>query len=171
MSRTDSGGDTVALYWPRDTRFRDFEADLEFIGEGVYQVPARLEAFYRTRGWEDPPEDHDDEPEEPRTATNPNQEGPTREELEGQPPDTDHADETAGELVSEDDEPEAGGDGDESEAFDAAGFVDDHHASVVSAIEDGEADDHLPAVRDAESEREGGPRDSVIDALDDAGTG
>lgn len=58
--------------------------------------------------------------------------------------------------------------GSESGDFDAAAFLDahDHWREAVSAIEDGEADGHLDAVRDAELARDS-PRDSVLDALDD----
>jgi hypothetical protein len=71
----------VELYWPRDTTFMDNRADLRFTGSGVYEVPDRLEEFYRSRGWEDPPEDHDEDAEEPDSANTPNLSGPTRDEL------------------------------------------------------------------------------------------
>jgi hypothetical protein len=73
----------VELYWPRDTTFMDAEADLRFTGEGVYKVPGDLEEFYRSRGWEDPPEDDESGAEEPGSANQPTQTGPTRDELVG----------------------------------------------------------------------------------------
>lgn len=54
----------------------------------------------------------------------------------------------------------------EAEGFDAAGFVDESWQAVVAAIEDGEADGHLEDVREAEQNRDGDPRNSVIEALD-----
>lgn len=54
------------------------------------------------------------------------------------------------------------------EGFDAAGFVDDSWQSVVSRIEDGDADGHLDAVREAEEDRDS-PRSSVIEALEQRG--
>ena len=54
----------------------------------------------------------------------------------------------------------------DAEGFDAEGFVDESWQAVVAAIEDGEADGHLEDVREAEQNREGDPRTSVIEALD-----
>jgi len=62
---------------------------------------------------------------------------------------------------AEPEEPEADGDG-----FDAEGFVDESWQAVTASIEDGEADGHLEAIREAEQDRDGNPRDSVIEALD-----
>jgi len=59
---------------------------------------------------------------------------------------------------------EADADGDDG--FDAAGFVDESWQAVKAAIEDGEADGHLADVREAEQDREGEARSSVIEALD-----
>jgi len=55
---------------------------------------------------------------------------------------------------------------DESE-FDAESFIDDHWRSVADAISDGEVDAHLDAIQDAEYGRDGDPRSSVIEALDE----
>jgi hypothetical protein len=66
-------------------------------------------------------------------------------------------------------EPEAAAEAEaeaETDGFDAAGFVDDSWQSVVAAIEDGEAEGHLEAVREAEENREGDPRNSVIEAIE-----
>jgi len=71
----------VELYWPRETTFLDVEADLRFTGSGVYEVPDKLEEFYRSRGWMDPPENHDGEAGQPDSANTPNQTGPTRDEM------------------------------------------------------------------------------------------
>ena len=78
-----SGTSTVTLQWPNDAEFVDYQSDTRYAGPGVYEVPAELERFYRTRGWEDPPEDHDGETEQPSSAINTNQSGPTRDELVG----------------------------------------------------------------------------------------
>lgn len=75
--------DTVPLYWGRDSEFVDYETDQAFPGEGVYQVPSKWEGHYRSRGWEDPPEDHEGEPETPKSAINRNLDGPSRDEMEG----------------------------------------------------------------------------------------
>lgn len=72
-----------------------------------------------------------------------------------------------------DQEPEESDETDEAEAepdavqFDAEGFVDDSWQSVTAAIEDGEADGHLDAVEAAEQDRDGDPRGSVQDAIED----
>lgn len=87
-----SENDTVALYWPRDSVFRDTYGNAEYRGEGVYDVPSEHEAQYRRRGWQDPPEDYDGEPEQPGTAENPRHEGPTRDEIEGADPEEAAAD-------------------------------------------------------------------------------
>jgi hypothetical protein len=79
-----SGKSTVTLQWPNDAEFVDYQSDTRYSGPGVYEVPAELERFYRTRGWEDPPEDHDGETEQPSSAINTNQSGPTRDELVGE---------------------------------------------------------------------------------------
>lgn len=72
------------------------------------------------------------------------------------------------EADQSDDDDADGSDSGESEDsgdFDAAAFVDQHHATVKNAVEDGDVDDHLSAVREAEEAREGGARDSVLQAL------
>lgn len=65
-------------------------------------------------------------------------------------------------------ETEADADADEADAdgFDAEAFVDDSWQSITSRIEDGEADGHLDAVREAEASRDGEPRSSVIEAIE-----
>lgn len=75
--------DTVSLYWPRPTDFVDYQTDQRFSGEGVYEVPAKWEGHYRRRGWEDPPEEHEGETEQPTSAINRNMDGPTRDAMEG----------------------------------------------------------------------------------------
>lgn len=97
--------DTVELYWPRESAFVDHQSDLRCNGEGVYEVPARWEAHYRRRGWEDPPEDEDAEAEQPESANNPNLTGPTRDELEGADPD-----EVDDAVEAAEDDGEGGGD-------------------------------------------------------------
>lgn len=110
--------ETVELYWPRESAFMDNQADLRFNGSGVYEVPARLEAFYRTRGWEDPPEDHEGDADTPDSAQNRNLDGPTRDQLEGADPaevmddtdDEDDAENAEGDSSSSEDDGEDGGD-------------------------------------------------------------
>jgi hypothetical protein len=59
-------------------------------------------------------------------------------------------------------------DADADDGFDAAAFVDQSWQAVTAAIEDGDADGHLDAVRQAERDRDDGdPRDSVLEALDE----
>lgn len=78
-----AGTNTVSLYWPRPTEFVDYQTDQRFPGEGVYEIPAEWEGLYRQRGWEDPPEDHDGETEQPTSAINRNLDTPSRDQLEG----------------------------------------------------------------------------------------
>lgn len=63
-------------------------------------------------------------------------------------------------------EPDADPEEADSEEFDAAGFVDDSWQAVKARIEDGDADGHLDAVQEAEENRDGDPRDSVIEAIE-----
>ena len=74
---------TVTLQWPNDAEFVDYQMDQRFPGEGVYEVPAKWEGHYRRRGWEDPPEDHDGDTEQPTSAVNRNMDGPSRDAMEG----------------------------------------------------------------------------------------
>jgi hypothetical protein len=69
----------------------------------------------------------------------------------------------------EQDDPEESEDADtDADDFDADAFVDQSWQAVTAAIEDGDADAHLAAVRQAEQDRdEGEARDSVIEALDE----
>lgn len=46
----------------------------------------------------------------------------------------------------------------------ASAIVDQHHATVRAAIEDGDVDDRLDAVEAAEQDRDS-PRDSVLEAI------
>lgn len=78
-----------------------------------------------------------------------------------QPEDTDAADAPAAvsqEAASEETEEDAG--------FDAEAFVDDSWQAVVAQIEEGAADGHLAAVEEAEQNRDGDPRESVIEAIE-----
>lgn len=108
------------------------------MGPGTFEVPDDHVEAYLDRGWEQP---------DPDTAT---------AAVEQPEPDADDEAETEADADAADD-----GDG-----FDAAGFVDESWQAVKAAIEDGEADGHLDAVREAEQDREGEPRSSVIEALD-----
>ena len=69
----------------------------------------------------------------------------------------------------EPDEPAEPADADtDADGFDAAAFVDQSWQAVTAAIEDGDADDHLDDVRQAERDRDDGEaRASVIEALDE----
>lgn len=55
----------------------------------------------------------------------------------------------------------------EDAGFDAAGFVDDSWQAVVARIEEGDADGHLDAVKEAEQNRDSDPRDSVLSAIEE----
>lgn len=81
-------------------------------------------------------------------------------------PDQADSEEAPAAAAQDETEPDAEPVPDETEGFDAAGFVDESWQSVVASIEDGEADGHLEAVREAEQNREGDPRSSVIEALE-----
>ena len=81
-------------------------------------------------------------------------------------PDADGSTEEAPAAASQPDPAEAAEAEADAEGFDAEGFVDESWQAVVAAIEDGEADGHLADVREAEQNRDGDPRDSVIEALD-----
>jgi hypothetical protein len=59
----------------------------------------------------------------------------------------------------------------DAEGFDAEAFVDGSWQSVVASIEAGEADGHLDAVREAEENRDGDPRGSVIEAVEEQQAG
>lgn len=101
--------DTISLQWPRESEFVDYQTDQRFPGPGVYEIPAQWEALYRRRGWEDPPEDHDDDPDTPVSAINRNLDGPARDELEGAAPDT--ADDGGDENTDDGDDADEGGSG------------------------------------------------------------
>lgn len=80
-------------------------------------------------------------------------------------PDQDGSTEEAPPAASQDEsEPDA--DEAEAEGFDSEAFVDDSWQAVKAAIEDGEADGHLDDVREAEENRDGDSRSSVIEALE-----
>lgn len=72
---------TVALHWPRETTWSDRSEDLAAEGSGVYAVPERLEDYYRFRGWEDPPDDFEGEPQDMGAPEHPGDTDPTRDEL------------------------------------------------------------------------------------------
>jgi len=137
------------LHWPRRSQFRDPQRDLRFSGPGTFEVPEEAADEYRSRGWQDPPEEAQDESES---------EADTEEE---DPEET--QDESESEVDSEEEDPEEA----DSEEFDAAGFVDDSWQAVTSAIEAGEVDAHLAEVREAEESGNGDPRSSVIEAIEE----
>jgi len=132
------------LHWPRQSTFTEPSGEgtdseeRRYVGPGTFSVPDSMVETYLDRGWQKPDQDATDGPE---ATTQPE-------------PDADGDGES---------EPDADGD---AEGFDAAGFVDDSWQSIVAAIEDGEADGHLEAVREAEQERDGEARTSIIEALD-----
>lgn len=148
------------LYYPREATFMDSQADVRVEGSGVYDVPDELEAFYRSRGWEDVPEDFDGDAEQVGRVQSRNATGPTRDELVG---DSDGGENDQGDSSSGD-EAEA-----EADGFDADAFVRDGNAEdVADAIAAGDADGHLSEVRAAEDDYRG--RTTVNDALDDRDT-
>lgn len=130
------------LHWPRRATFVEGSSDGEdteerrYIGPGTFEVPDAHVESYLNRGWERP----DGDSEAAAAAV--------------EQPDPDAAAEAEADAESAEDD-----------GFDAAGFVDESWQAVVAAIEDGEADGHLDAVREAEQDRDS-PRSSVIEALD-----
>ena len=79
-------------------------------------------------------------------------------------PDADDSTEAPEPAAQDETEPDAEP---EAEGFDAEAFVAESWQAVKAAIEDGEADGHLEAVREAEESREGDPRSSVIEAVEE----
>lgn len=159
MADRTLSGDTVPLYWPRDATFRDRFADVQYVGEGVYQVPKEHANHYKTRGWE-APDDVDDDSVTADDADDP--------ELLDQHED---AGRTVDDADDSDDDAD-GGSGNESSPsddggdFNAEAFVrDGDYEDVVSRIQNGEADGHLDAVADAEADFR--DRTSVKNAVDD----
>lgn len=133
---------STELHWPRESTFHDPRGvdgdELYFEGPGTFEVPDQRVDHYLDRGWQQPEE------AEPSDA-------PAAAAQEPEP------DADSGEATEEG----------ASEGFDAAGFVDESWQSVTSQIEDGEADDHLDAVEAAERDRDGEPRSSVIEAIEE----
>lgn len=147
------------LKWTRDRTYYDGQRGFRAEGPGVYDVPEQAVEEYldhRSGGWERvDEEDTVDEEAVPETS------------------DTD--------ISSDDTEPTDSGDGEEepveeggSEPTDDQGEVtpediasSDDWRWAVDSIESGAVDDQLDAVEVAEGERENGPRDSVLSALDD----
>jgi hypothetical protein len=119
-------------------------------GPGVHEVPDDVaDDLLQHRAVERPDQSDQDQ----------NQSGDTGDDADGADSGADSAD--------TDDEGEVPAD-DETAEFDADDFVDDHHATIRNAVEDGDVDDHLQAVEDAERARDGGPReDSVLQAITD----
>ena len=129
------------LHYPRRATFVERSPhgndseERRYQGPGTFEVPDDVVDLYLDRGWERP----DADTEEATAAVD--------------QPDPEAAAEAEADAESEDD------------GFDAAGFVDESWQAVKAAIEDGEADGHLEAVRDAEQDRDS-PRSSVIEAVD-----
>jgi hypothetical protein len=139
---------STELHWPRESTFHDPRGEdgeeTYYTGPGTFDVPDGKVDQYLNRGWQHPEEAGVEEappaPEDPE-------------------PDADT--ESAGSEEADSSEEDG------SEEFDAAGFVDDSWQSVTSQIEDGAADEHLDAVEAAERDRDGEPRSSVIEAIED----
>lgn len=135
------------LHWPRRSMFVEPAAEgaddqeRRFQGPGTYTVPDDMVEQYLDRGWQHP-EDADGAAEEAPAAPD----GPGTAD-----PELDVA--TDGDV----------------DGFDPDTFVADSWQSVVSAIESGRADGHLDAVREAEEARDGEPRSSVLEALQERG--
>lgn len=137
------------LHWPRRATFIEHPSDgvddeeHRYVGPGTFEVPTEMVDAYLDRGWERPDSDTADAAESPAAASQPDAEA-------------------AAEAIADvEAEPE-----DEAEGFDAQEFIDRSWQATVAAIEDGEADGNLDQVRAAENNRDGDPRNSVIDALD-----
>jgi hypothetical protein len=131
---------TTRLRWTRDNQFTDHRRGVTVRdGEGVYDVPDdAVDDYLDHPGWE--------EPEDTAETSSSSEAG----ESEG----------------DSGDNPEDDSGGGSEDEFDAEAFVDDTWQSVMSAVEDGEADEHLNAVREAEQSRDGGPREgSVMEAI------
>lgn len=144
------------LHWPRRSTFVELDAEgaddeeHRYIGPGTFEVPDEMVDAYLDRGWERPDED--------QSAP------PVAEQDESESTETE-AEANGGAETA--DASEVMADEADAEGFDAAEFVDESWQSVVSSIEDGEADGHLDAVESAELERESGPRESsVMEAIE-----
>jgi len=135
---------STELHWPRRSTFIEAprqgadDQSHHYEGPATYEVPDDSVDHYLDRGWVRPEE---------------------AESGEDAP------------AAVEPDEPAEPADADadtEADGFDAASFVDQSWQAVTAAIEDGDADAHLAAVRQAERDRDDGEaRDSVIEALDE----
>jgi hypothetical protein len=110
----------------------------------VFAVPENWEQHYRNRGWTDPPDDFEGDPDPMIEQGNPEPGVRPRDEMEGG--DSEHPPKPPG------------------EAFSPGDLLDDHWTTVVSRIESGDADDRLDDVLAAEQSRDS-PRDSVIEAI------
>lgn len=136
------------LHWPRKSTFHDPRGEsgeeTHYEGPGTFEVPDGKVDQFLNRGWKRPEEAGGEEA--PPAPDDP--------EPESEPEKADS---------SEEDNPEE----DDSEEFDAAGFVDESWQSVTSQIGDGAVDDHLDAVEAAERDRDGDPRSSVIEAVEE----
>lgn len=127
-----------------------------YAGPGTFEVPEDHVDLYLERGWERPDESGEDAaPVESETTES--EDGDTVEEAdaaETMVPDQDQAAESEPDAESE------------SDGFDAEAFIARTYQEVSGDIEDGVADEHLDAVESAEQDRENGPRDSVIEAIE-----
>lgn len=125
------------LHWPRESTFADVQdGDTVRYGQGTHEIPEDRVDHYLARGWERPEADQADTAPEPATQE-------TEPDAEA--------------------DTEADADG---RVHDAEGFVDDAWQAVTAAIEDGDVDEHLDAVREAEQDRDS-PRDSVLNAIEE----
>jgi len=148
------------LKWTRDRTYYDGQRGFRAEGPGVYDVPEEAVEEYldhRSGGWErvDEEDADTDAGDDERVLSNA----------------TATVDVDASEPIDGSDEEPIGEGG--SEPTDDEGEVtpDDLASSddwrwVVDTIESGTVDDQLDAVEAAEEERENGPRDSVLSALD-----
>ncbi|SEH60529.1 hypothetical protein SAMN05192561_11211 [Halopenitus malekzadehii] len=146
------------LKWTRERTYFDGQRGFRAEGSGVYDVPEDAVEEYldhRSGGWERvDEEDTADEEVEPETI----------DEDSGSD-DTDSAGDGEAEPPNEGGtEPDADG---ENEVTPEEIASSDDWRWAVDTIESGTVDDQLDAVEAAEEERENGPRDSVLTALDD----
>lgn len=179
----------MEIRWTRNGVFSDTPRGFRANGPGVYDVPNDVAAEYlnhRLGGWERVADDQS----QSQSQAEPESEAEAEAEASAQSDTADEAteDEDGAESSSNPDGSNSGGelssagekasqsasgapDNSDSQSsgadFDAAAFVGDHWRTVTNQIEAGRVDDHLSAIRTAETNRDGGARDSVLSTIND----
>jgi|GEM_PF-3320879 hypothetical protein len=145
------------LKWTRERTYFDGKRGFRAEGPGIYDVPEEeVEEYldHRSGGWERVDEEDADSTSE---ASDPDSSGESEPDQTDGDDDSEPADEPAS-------EPDADG---ESEVTPEEIANSDDWRWAIDMIESGAVDGQLDATEDAEEERENGPRDSVLTALDD----